>query len=177
MADIENNEAPAPEETAEAQTEAPAPKDEEEAPAQEAEAKTETPWGDDFDAARAHELVQKLRAELREVKAARKAETEAATEQADKAHAEEVGKLRAELWREKALRAHPELADVADLLTGDSEDAVMEMAKRLSGISGKADEAPAHKPTPNLTPAHAGEEGDAALDTDAIAERVWRGTH
>lgn len=144
--------------------------------------KATPPWGDDadFDASRAWTLIQNLRAEVDGLKAKRPAKTEEPAADGDPAPAKDDPDLSArltaaeeraqsaerELWRERALRKHKVPEDLADLIVGDSEEAVLAIAERLAkatGASGKdtpeaeAQTPPASKPEPTLTPGHGGE--------------------
>lgn len=173
------------------------------------EGKQTPPWGDDFDAERAWRLVQNLRTELADVKTDRdaiKTERDAAVterddlkkgagSESDKVAAAEKRAADAEraLHVERAIRKHPDLADFADLLTGDSEEEVLAKADRLAAIgkkggdpaaddkgdakgddpkpgaeSGEGDGLPG-KPTPDLKPGHGGEP-KAPFDAEAIAK-------
>jgi hypothetical protein len=104
------------------------------------------PWGDDFDAERAWRLVQNLRAEVTDLKTERDSlkterdqlQESTGSETAKVTAAEErAAKAEKALHVERALRKFPDLADVADLLEGDDEEAVMKKAERLSGIGRK----------------------------------------
>ena len=159
------------------------------------------PWGDDFDAERAWRLVQNLRAEITDVKAERdglKTERdqlakESGTE-SEKVKAAEDRATTAEkaLNVERALRKFPDLEDVADLLDGEDEEAVMKKAERLSAIGKKpgddkdgadgdkdgkkpddadnADGLPG-KPTPDLKPGHGGDAPEP-FNPEAIAREA-----
>lgn len=161
------------------------------------------PWGDDFDAERAWRLVQNLRTELADVKGDRDAiKTErddlkkGAGSESEKIAAAEQRAAEAEraLHVERAIRKHPDLADFADLLTGDTEEEVLAKADRLAAIGKKGGDPAADdkgdakgddpkpdaekqgdddglpgKPTPDLKPGHGGEP-NTPFDAEAIAK-------
>ncbi|AYN58486.1 head scaffolding protein [Arthrobacter phage Liebe] len=167
------------------------------------------PWGDDFDAERAWRLVQNLRGELADVKTERDAikrdrdavQTErdqlkdGAGSESEKVTAAEKRAADAEraLHVERALRKHPDLADYADLLTGDTEEEIVAKADRLAAIGKKGGDPAADdkdqpkagakpdadasgdddglpgKPTPDLKPGHGGA-AKTPFDAEAIAK-------
>lgn len=167
-----------------------------------------TPWGSDFDAAKAWRLVENLRAEVDTLKGQRdslKTERDAlkndTSSVSDKISAAEKRAQEAEkaLFTERALRKHPELADFADLLSGDSEEDVLKKAERLAAIGKKPEDKPAEgeqkpaegdnadgeqkpaendgglpgKPEPALTPGHGGDV-PTPFDPVAIAKAARR---
>jgi seryl-tRNA synthetase len=150
------------------------------------------PWGDDFDAEKAWKLVQNLRGEVADLKAAKSTveqERDALKKAKDDAADEgktELQKLQDRLEQiekdskakdrdlalQKVLRKHPELEEYADLLTGDNEEELAAKAERLAKIGKKAEgeggdnvELPG-KPKPNLTPGHSAEISE---DFDPVA--------
>ncbi|WGH20297.1 scaffolding protein [Arthrobacter phage MaGuCo] len=167
------------------------------------------PWGDDFDAERAWRLVQNLRGELSDVKAElvttkkdrdtaqteRDALKDGAGSESEKVTAAEKRAAEAEraLHVERALRKHPDLADYADLLTGDTEEEIVAKADRLAAIGKKGGDPAADdkdqskdgskpgaeasgdddglpgKPTPDLKPGHGGD-AKTPFDAEAIAK-------
>lgn len=170
------------------------------------------PWGDDFDAERAWALIQSLRAEKVTLKGERdtlKTERDTLTadlETARQARTDETdvdGKVAAAekratdaergLYVERALRKHPGLEDLAEFLTGDTEDEIEAKAARLAAIGAKTppagdegedessdpdpdaaneDGEPADlstRPAPSLTPGHGGDES-TPFDPVAIAK-------
>ncbi|WGH21354.1 scaffolding protein [Arthrobacter phage Emotion] len=160
------------------------------------EDKSTPPWGDDFDAAKAWTLIQNLRSDKETLKTER---DEAQTKlQASKDAEDRAVKAERELWTERALRKHPEAEDLAEFLTGDTEEEILTKAAKLAGVRKPADDGdkgdkpdadkdkgdadkdkggsspdkgdglPA-KPTPNLTPGHGGEESKP-FDAEAIAK-------
>lgn len=159
---------------------------------------TANPWGDDFDAEKAWRLVTNLREELKAVKGER--DTLKTQKQADESEGQsEIQKLQtrlAELEKnskdkdralaiEKVLRKHPELEDIADLLTGDTEDELMAKADRLAKLGKKDDAGDGEQkpdasttelpgmPKPNLVPGHGGEDKEP-FDPVAIAKAARR---
>lgn len=155
------------------------------------------PWGDDFDAATAWRLVQNLRTDKENLTTERDAlktkltEAEAtATEATDKVTAAEAKRdeLQREVYVAKALRAHPDLEDYVEFLTGDTEEAILDRAARLSSIGRKPDDADKGgkggestggdgdnsgdglpgRPEPKLKPGHGGD-APQPFDPDAIA--------
>ncbi|QTX04548.1 hypothetical protein [Agromyces archimandritae] len=132
------------------------------------------PWGDDFDAARAWQTITALRDEVRALKAATattREELAAATAARDDLEAAHAA-TSADLWRERSLRRHPHLADVADLLTGADEAAVAAVADRLAALAPAAPDATASPLRP--VPGHALGPTAPAPDYAAIAARVQR---
>lgn len=162
------------------------------------------PWGDDFDAERAWTLVQNLRADKDKLQGEKDTlTTELATERQAREDAEKVakdadpeGKLSAaekraadaerSLWTERALRKHSIAEELVEFLSGDTEEAILAKAEKLSkvgkpdGEKPKADEEKPDesaekpegglppRPTPDLTPGHGGD-APAAFDPEAIA--------
>ncbi|CCQ44319.1 hypothetical protein ARTSIC4J27_243 [Pseudarthrobacter siccitolerans] len=154
------------------------------------------PWGDDFDADKAWRLVQNLRAENSDLKSEN---SKLKTERQDRENEgmSELQKLQdrlnelekaakdkdRDLALQKVLRKHPELEDIADLLTGDTEDELMAKAERLAKLGKKSDgEGDEQKPgptelpgmpKPNLTPGHGGDDTEP-FDPVAIAKAARR---
>ncbi|WP_062465807.1 hypothetical protein [Demequina maris] len=162
------------------QTPAPKPADDEKA----------APWGEDFDPGRAWTLVQNLRAERDEARAARDAATAKATEAAESLATAKAAQSDAEraLWRESALRRHPlpegldaaAEADALAFLSGDSAEDVERKAATLAALRGAA-EVPAPgsdlrtRPEPRLAPVPGHSSGDAdpvPTDLGALAAKI-----
>lgn len=129
----------------------------------------------EFDVDRARRLVARLREERDEARRERdalKAASETGT--ADRATLEaDLATARRELWTERALRKHPGLADVADLIAADTEEDTLARAERLASVAA-ASSAPAaseqpgagtgepdplnRRPEPSLKPGHGGDD-------------------
>jgi hypothetical protein len=162
---------------------------------------TDNPWGDDFDAAKAWRLVTNLREELKTIKGER--DSLKTQKQAEESEGQsELQKLQnrlAELEKgakekereialQKVLRKHPELEDIADLLTGETEEELFQKAERLASLSkpkndgeqeandgGNAEEQELPgMPKPNLKPGHSGGDESASFDPVAIAKAARR---
>lgn len=140
----------------------------------------------EFDADRAKRLVANLRAEVAKLEgdlASVTTERDALKAEADnkadegKSEAEKAAQraaaaekaaeeARRELWVERALRKHPEAADLADLIKGDDEDAVLAIAERLAKRGKPADDEDkgnepddlSRRPKPDLKPGHGGDD-------------------
>lgn len=151
----------------------------------------------EFDEARAKALVANLRKDLASVKADRdaiKAErdtlksAETERENASKTEAQraaeelanakaEAAAARREAWVTKAIAKHSLSDDVADFLTGDTEEAILERAERLASLGGgnapksDGDPAPAGRPAPELKPGHGGE-SEEPFDGAALAAEI-----
>ncbi len=156
------------------------------------------PWGEDFDAEKAWTLIVNLRSDVQ--KAKDKADTETArADAAEKALAEApdpaekvtaAEKRAADAERallvERAIRKHSIPDDLADFLTGDTEEEIEAKAARLASVGAKPgdeEQKPEDKaaeevdesgrPKPALTPGHGGdgrERFDAALVVAAVRE-------
>jgi hypothetical protein len=140
---------------------------------------TTPPWGDDFDAARAWTLVQNLRADLAKAKEKRQERDPDSDAKITAAETRATAAERA-LYVERALRKFPEVEDLVEFLTGDTEEEIAAKAERLASHGKPAGEstdnsgdAPSGKPQPALTPGHGGAEPDP-FDPDAIAKRARR---
>ncbi|WP_438855707.1 hypothetical protein [Agromyces sp. M3QZ16-3] len=132
------------------------------------------PWGDDFDAAKAWNLIQRLRAD-KAAKQARLDELEASIAQTPKGDVDPVAELRRELYVERALRRFPAAGDLADFLTGETEEEILAKAERLARagtgeLAKPSTELPA-KPRAALLPGHGGV-AEAGPDFAAIARRA-----
>jgi hypothetical protein len=149
-----------------------------------APAEAKPPWGEDFDPERAwstitaqREAEKQLRAELakfqkaqKEAEDASKSDTERLAEQVASRESE-LGATRRELWSLRAIAKHNIPADLAEFLTGDSEEAVMERAKRLAEkIKSTAPAAPSSRPTPRLAPGDNADDASAGFDAAAVVE-------
>jgi hypothetical protein len=166
------------------------------------------PWGDDFDAEKAWTLVQNLRGDKEKLQGEKDSLTaELATERQAREDAEKAakdtdpdGKLSAaekraadaerSLWTERALRKHEIDEELVEFLAGDTEEAILAKAEKLSkvgkpgsekpkGDEGKDGEKPSgdsappegdlqSRPAPTLTPGHGGDT-PAPFDPEAIA--------
>lgn len=143
------------------------------------------PWGDDFDAEKAWTLVKNLRGDKEKLQGEKDSLTaELTTERQAREDAEKAakdvdpeGKLTAaekraadaerSLWTERALRKHEIDEELVEFLSGDTEEAILEKAEKLSRAGAAAASAPAEEPTPgadvpvrpapDLTPGHGGE--------------------
>ncbi|WIC90155.1 scaffolding protein [Arthrobacter phage VroomVroom] len=181
--------------------------------------KSTPPWGDDFNAERAWSLITNLREEKATLKSERDAfkverdenarklqESATGDKDADekiKDAIERAAKAEKELYVERALRKFPDIADYAEFLSGDDEEAILAKAEKLASI-GKPKDADADKdadvsretdadkdadadtdghenpgaglpgkPTPSLSPGHGGDE-TPAFDPVAIAKAARR---
>ncbi|WP_157008518.1 hypothetical protein [Agromyces laixinhei] len=90
------------------------------------ETKSTPPWGDDFDAEKAWRLIEALRAD----KVAMKEKLDAAENSGF-----DLVETRRELYVERALRKHPGAADLADFLSGETEEEILAKAERLAKAS------------------------------------------
>lgn len=180
--------------------------------------KSTPPWGDDFNAERAWSLITNLREEKATIKAERDAfkverdeharklqESATGDKDADekiKDAIERATKAEKELYVERALRKFPDIADYAEFLSGDDEEAILAKAEKLASIGKPKDDAKdgdkdgtdsdvsretdedkdGHddpgaglpgKPTPSLAPGHGGDE-TPAFDPVAIAKAARR---
>lgn len=168
------------------------------------------PWGDDFDAERAWTLVQNLRADKDKLQGEKDTlTTELATERQAREDAEKAakdadpeGKLSAaekraadaerSLWTERALRKHAIDEELVEFLSGDTEEAILAKAEKLSKVGKPGTEKPKTddeekpdesadkpdgglppRPTPDLTPGHGGDT-PAPFDPEAIANNARR---
>lgn len=159
---------------------------------------TTPPWGDDFDASRAWTLLQNVRGDLAKAKDDLASERQA-RETAESAlkDADPEGKLTAaetraaeaerSLWTERALRKHSIAEELVEFLSGDTEEAILAKAEKLSRAGAAAASAPAEeptpgadvpvRPTPDLTPGHGGEPTpEFSPATVAAALRARAGT-
>ncbi len=164
----------------------------EDAQAQDGSEKTTStpPWGDkeNFDEERAWRLIQNLRAERDEARQerdelkaekaaaedAKKTEAEKAAEAARKAQ-ERAEKAERDLYVERAMRRHEIPEDLAEFVSGKSEEEINEraerLAKRIKGEkpdSKKEKDADDGRPAPALTPGHGGDAPEP-FDAHAIA--------
>jgi hypothetical protein len=164
------------------------------------------PWGDDFDADRAWTLLQNVRGDLAKAKDDLTAERQA-RETAESAlkDADPEGKLTAaekraadaerSLWTERALRKHEIDEELVEFLTGDTEEAILAKAEKLSKVRKPETEEPKDgdkpkdgepgtgseidlqsRPAPTLTPGHGGDSPEPN-DLDAIAAATRKARH
>lgn len=163
---------------------------------------TTPPWGDDFDASRAWTLLQNVRGDLAKAKDDLASERQA-RETAESAlkDADPEGKLTAaetraaeaerSLWTERALRKHSIAEELVEFLSGDTEEAILAKAEKLSKVGKPDGEQPKPdeekpdesadkpdgglppRPTPDLTPGHGGDT-PAPFDPEAIANNARR---
>ena len=150
------------------------------------------PWGkdEDFDPARAWSLIQNLRTERDGFKT-KVSEYDTERQQREDAEKTELQKLQDKLAaaekigseRERALivaktlRKYPELEDLEDLLTGETEEEIVAKAERLAK-RGKGDEQQGTdpltgRPRTALTPGHNAPD-ESQFDPDAIARNARR---
>jgi hypothetical protein len=144
------------------------------------------PWGEDFDPARAWKTIQaqrdeaktlreelgKFRKAQQDAEEAEKTEAQKAAEQATKAEAQMKAAQR-EVWKLRAAVKHSLPEELAELLSGETEEDVQKVAERLAGYVTKATgEAgpPSKKPKPALTPGESAPDASAKFDPVAIAE-------
>lgn len=168
---------------------APTPVDPEADKAPAPDAPEAAPWGDDFDKDRAWKTIttqraeaKALRAELAEFQAAKKAAEDASKTEAEKlaerttAAESDLAASRREVWALRAAVKHALPDDLADFLTGDTEEAVMKQAERLAGFTTKGDDKPTPadglptKPVPDLKPGDKGIDDTGPFDPLAAAE-------
>lgn len=169
------------------------------------------PWGDDFDAEKAWTLVQNLRGDKEKLQGEKDSLTaELTTERQAREDAEKAakdvdpeGKLTAaekraadaerSLWTERALRKHAIDEELVEFLSGDTEEAILAKAEKLSKVGKPGDEKPGGeksdedkngadkpeggelqgRPAPALTPGHGGD-SPAPFDPEAIASAARR---
>lgn len=139
------------------------------------------PWGEDFDPARAwstitaqREAEKALRGELDAFRKAQKDAEDAKKSEATKLaermaeQTAERDKVLRELWTMRAAVRFGIPDDLAEFLTGDSEEVVQERAKRLAEkIKSTAPPAvPSGRPKPRLAP---GEAASVAEEFDPVA--------
>jgi len=170
------------------------PANTEQQPGNDAEQKKQTPpWGEDFDAGKAWSLVENLRSDktslqtrltaletaAQEAENAKKTDAEKLTDRATKAEKDLEAAQRA-VYIERALRKHSIPDDLAEFLTGDTEDEIEKKAERLAGIGKPADSDDTEqkpevdasgKPKPALRPGH-GSDDAAPFDAAAIAKEI-----
>jgi hypothetical protein len=154
------------------------------------------PWGDDFDAARAWRSAERSsfafarspRTFCRSVQARETAESalsDADPEGKLTAAEKRAADVERSLWTERALRKHEIDEELVEFLSGDTEEAILAKAEKLSKVrkpDAEKPEAAAEKdaekpspegdlqsrPAPNLTPGHGGDT-PAPFDPEAIA--------
>jgi dsDNA-specific endonuclease/ATPase MutS2 len=156
------------------------------------------PWGsdEDFDAGKAWTLIQNLRADkaslttkvseferaAQEAEDAKKDDLTKATDALTRAQ-EEAAKARRDLALERIIRRYPaleEIEDVAEFLTGNTEEEIEAKAKRLAAHAPKGREEEQHeqdnplaqRPRPDLTPGHSPANQSTAFDASAVAKEI-----
>ena len=141
-------------------------------------------WDGDFDPERAAKLVANLRSEKAELKReldelkkalgekeeAGKSETQKLLERAEKAE-KELAQLRTQSFIASALREHGLSDDLAEFVSGGTEEEIKAKVAKLAEKLGPKPTVPG-KPRAKLVPGEGSEAAPAEFDPEAIAAKV-----